>query len=244
MATAQDRGWGPGWPHCQPANIKTLVRADGIRIPVHKSIIEIVAYLMDKTEHDIGYNLVPGWCWGYACRAIRGSKSPSNHSWGLALDLNAPNNPMGSKLITDMPSSMVKLWEAHMFRWGGTYKSRPDAMHYEFMGTPADAARITKQIRDGKSPGVAGLPIRLTKPYTESLLVAAVQLMLNEFNAKNRTGPQIAVDGVYGPRTAMCVSAFKMWVVALQKSLGLPQWPNTDTVVGPIMYGALQFWTQ
>lgn len=145
MSDAASRGWGPGWPNCQTGTIVTLKRADGLRLPVRRELAPLIAWLIDETERR-GYDVRPDWTWGYACRAIRGSSRPSNHSWGLAVDINAPKNPMGPKLITDMPAWMVDLWQAHGFRWGGSYQTRPDAMHYEFMGTPADAARYTAQI--------------------------------------------------------------------------------------------------
>lgn len=139
---ASDRGWGPGWPNCQHGNIVTIVRSDGVRLPVHREIKVLVALLCDETERR-GYNLVPGWCWGFACRAIRGSSSPSNHSWGLAVDLNAPTNPMTSPLKTDMPGWMPEMWNSYGFRWGGDYSGRRDAMHYEFLGTPGEAKQMT-----------------------------------------------------------------------------------------------------
>lgn len=142
--TAADRGWGPGWPNCQSGHIVTIIRADGIKLPVHRDLKVLIALLCDETERR-GYNLVPGWCWGFACRAIRGSSSPSNHSWGLAVDLNAPTNPMTSPLKTDMPGWMPELWNSYGFRWGGDYSGRKDAMHYEFMGSPADARGMTKK---------------------------------------------------------------------------------------------------
>lgn len=144
--TSADRGWGPGWPHCQYSKWVTLVRSDGVRLSVHREIKVLVAFLCDETER-LGYNLVPGWCWGSACRAIRGSSRASNHSWGLALDLNAPENPMGPRngKIRKHPK-VITVWERYGFRWGGRYQGRADDMHFEFMGTPADAKELTAKI--------------------------------------------------------------------------------------------------
>lgn len=146
MATsASARGWGPGWP----ANRTTDMRrasGGGIKLFVHRDIADLIEWLCDETVK-LGYNLdARADDWGYCCRPIRGSSTPSNHSWGLAVDINATANPMGGRLITDIPQEVVALWEAKGFRWGGNYKSRPDAMHFEFMGTPADAARYTASI--------------------------------------------------------------------------------------------------
>lgn len=147
VATRADRrGWGPGWPNCQYSNWRTVSRPDGVRISVHKDIAVLVLHLLKKTE-ELGYNLVPGWCWGSACRAIRGSSSPSNHSWGLAVDLNAPENPMGPRngKIRQHPK-VIALWKSYGFGWGGDYSGRADDMHLEFLGTPADAKRFTDRI--------------------------------------------------------------------------------------------------
>lgn len=142
--SAASRGWGPGWPNCQYSKWVTITLSNGQRLSVRGEISFLVKGLCEETMRR-GYGLVNGWCWGSACRAIRGTSTASNHSWGLAVDLNAPNNPMSSKLITDMPRWMVDLWERYGFRWGGRYRTRPDAMHYEYMGTPADAKRHTDQ---------------------------------------------------------------------------------------------------
>ena len=36
---------------------------------------------------------------------------------------------------------ILKIAERHGFRWGGTYSTKPDPMHFEFMGSVADARR-------------------------------------------------------------------------------------------------------
>lgn len=105
---------------------------------VHRDIAELVELLLKETQRR-GYKLVRGWCWSYSNRAISGTSSPSNHSWGLAVDLNAPANPYTSHRVTDMPDWMPALWAEYGFAWGGNYSGEQDSMHYEFMGTPADA---------------------------------------------------------------------------------------------------------
>jgi D-alanyl-D-alanine carboxypeptidase len=171
--------WGPGWPNCQTKKINSHFYADtkngrtyfpgGVR----NEICDLVNRLCKETVNR-GYRLGtpdnPSYgCWGFACRAIRGSSSPSNHSWGLAVDINAPKNPMGSTLITDMPGWMPDLWNAYGFKWGGDYKSRPDAMHYEFVGSVADAARLTQVARDKRlgEGTVAPKPKPKPKPKPE-----------------------------------------------------------------------------
>ena len=169
--------WGSGWPNCQTSKIDTRFGVDTTygrtRFPggVRVEIAELVTRLVKETDmrgyrfgrpNDASYG-----CWGFACRPIRGSNSPSNHSWGLAVDINAPTNPMGSTLITDMPGWMPDLWNAYGFRWGGDYKNRPDAMHYEFLGTVADAQRLTGVARTNKLGEPRGVPPKPVPPEPE-----------------------------------------------------------------------------
>ena len=159
--------WGPGWPNCQRDKINTKFFSDTrwgrVSFPggVRHEICELVDRLVKETANR-GYRFgVPGnpsyGCWGYNCRSIRGSDEASNHSLGLSIDINAPKNPMGSRLITDMPGWMPDLWNAYGFRWGGDYRNRPDAMHYEFMGSVADAARYTAIARRNNLGGAGAV---------------------------------------------------------------------------------------
>lgn len=146
--TAEHRGWGKGWPANRFGDMRQ-VTGGGVTVPVHKDLAEIVAYLLDETVRR-GYKLKKGQCWGYANRAVTGSNTvASNHSWGLAVDLNAPANPYrkDGKLVTDMPVWMPALWKAWGFKWGGDYSGAKDAMHYEYLGTPAEAKKLTERVR-------------------------------------------------------------------------------------------------
>lgn len=145
--TAQDRGWGPGFPVNRSKDMK-LVDAGGVRVNVHKDLAPLVAWLLEETARR-GYKLRRGECWGYANRPIKGGSAPSNHSWGLAVDLNAPANPQTDRLVTDMPVWMPALWKAWGFRWGGDYQppTKKDAMHYEYVGTPDDLRRHLARLK-------------------------------------------------------------------------------------------------
>ena len=73
----------------------------------------------------------------YAWRPQRGSKTLSRHSWGIAIDLDVRDNPMGR--AGHVHSRLLEMMEAHGFAWGGDFSgTRVDPMHWEF----ADPARI------------------------------------------------------------------------------------------------------
>jgi D-alanyl-D-alanine carboxypeptidase/Putative peptidoglycan binding domain len=216
---AQQRGWGGGWPNCQRASIVAVQRA-GVTLYVRREIAELVATLLQATEMKYGYDVKPGQSWGYACRPVRGTRTPSNHSWGLAVDINAPANPMGATFRSDIPPGVVGMWWKCGFYWGGWYRGRPDAMHFEYVHRPADVPRhlaTSRQFLTG-SPAGAGKrpagqaaaayappPLRLAKPPMRSERVRWVQQRLNAKGAS----PQLAVDGVWGPRTDQALRDFQ-----------------------------------
>lgn len=72
----------------------------------------------------------------WAVRNMRGGRNLSMHAYGLAIDLNAPENPLGVKpgwheesFTNDHP--VVKMFKEEGWIWGGDWKSRPDGMHFQ-----------------------------------------------------------------------------------------------------------------
>jgi hypothetical protein len=129
------------------------VRADrsGVAININKGVARLADLLMDETERR-GYLLEQHHTGGFCCRPIRNTHKASNHSWGLAIDINWNDNPAGrGRMRTNIPSWMPSLWAHYGWYWGGLYRgSFKDPMHFEFMGSPADARDMTRMaIADG-----------------------------------------------------------------------------------------------
>ncbi|MEU4237539.1 M15 family metallopeptidase [Actinoplanes sp. NPDC026619] len=89
----------------------------------------------------------------YACRPVRGSKSWSQHSYGLAVDVNPFLNPYhkGKVVLPELATSyldrgtvrrgmirpddvVVKAFAAIGWEWGGDYRSLKDFMHFSANG--------------------------------------------------------------------------------------------------------------
>jgi D-alanyl-D-alanine carboxypeptidase-like protein len=68
----------------------------------------------------------------FAARRIAGSGSLSLHAWGLAVDINASQNPQGRRPRQD--ARIVRAFEGVGFRWGGRWPTAPDGMHFEWHG--------------------------------------------------------------------------------------------------------------
>jgi hypothetical protein len=61
-------------------------------------------------------------------RKKRGLNSPSLHSWGIAIDVNAAWNALGAK--PTLSEGFVKCFTDAGFEWGGLW-TRNDAMHFQ-----------------------------------------------------------------------------------------------------------------
>jgi hypothetical protein len=195
-----DSSFGTGWPQGNP-NIVTLVRSDGLRIPVHRELAELTLLLMDATEA-MGYDIKPGETWGYANRNISGTSTASNHSWGTADDINAPSNPyasadwhnrnargtfpFGLRLVTDIPEKVIALWEKYGYRWGGRYSSKPDPMHFEFMGTVADARRLTEAFKNNEGDDVTAEDLEKIRDIVQNNADRVIDQVTDQIDARIR----------------------------------------------------------
>lgn len=65
----------------------------------------------------------------YNLRAKRGLTKLSTHSWGVAVDLNAATNRLGTD--GDMRPNIVSVFERNGWRWGGRW-SRKDPQHFQY----------------------------------------------------------------------------------------------------------------
>jgi D-alanyl-D-alanine carboxypeptidase len=157
MVDASDRGWGAGWPTDRREDMVEL-RVDDVDFPggVHEGVHDLMEILLAESVSRGYVRLRNPGCWGYAPRFIKNPPSlqpplytttPSNHSWGLAIDVNAPANCFGC-VTHSIPTKMGKFWTEYGFRWGGDYTTTKDWMHFEYMGTPAEAKQATLRARE------------------------------------------------------------------------------------------------
>lgn len=212
--SASTRGWGPGWPHPRTDRVVTAIcGANRIALPVRAEIAPLVQRLVADLERRHG-PFHQGQCWGFANRAIRGTQTPSNHSWGLAIDLDAPSNPMTSdpRARHTIGSYASGLAARYGFRWGGDYVGRKDFMHFEFMGTPASAAGLVGAVRPAAVERPA-LPAGGLRRGSSGEAVRWLQRRLNQIagTAGHAVlgGKPLAVDGDFGDRTDRVVKVFQ-----------------------------------
>lgn len=223
LAAAASNGWGTGWPGCNPSkgDLATVEVNDAsgrvvARFPVRRRLARLLDIVLDYCARR-GYVFQANQCGGFNCRCIAGTNSPSNHSWGKAIDINWSLNPHRQPLMTDIPGWMVAVLERFLWGWGGRW-SKPDAMHFEFSGSPEDADRQTdraiRELLNGEVPPVGTPILRLN---STGPAVAKVQGIL-----------ALKVDGHFGPAT-------KDAVIRFQNDHGL----KADGEVGPATWAKL-----
>ncbi|GAB3714667.1 peptidoglycan-binding protein [Mariniluteicoccus flavus] len=234
-------GWGAAaWPNCPSASSMGVATSkSGDKAQVRKELVPLVTELMNRTE-SMGYRITQSG--GFACRPIRGSNTvPSNHSKGKAVDLNWNANPMASYFKSDIPPSVVAMWERAGFYWGGRYTGRPDTMHFEYVLPPSAVPGRLAQLR-GTQPTRPPTTKPTTKPQPNCNFSATDHKVWRTNRSNNREAVREvqcrlaakgytevgAADGIFGSKTDAAVRRF-------QRAKGLVP----DGIVGPKTWRAL-----
>lgn len=99
-------------------------------VTCHKDLFpQLRAALLEIQGSGLGHEIHPDEYAGcYYPRFIANSTSLSNHSYGLALDLNVPGNGRGT--VGEMNRAVVAIFKKWGFGWGGDW-NWTDPMHFE-----------------------------------------------------------------------------------------------------------------
>ena len=139
---ADDPRWGGAGvsddPEWQKENLVTIQSGNGESWQVNKLAAAAFQGFLTELEAT-GYGIKSSG--GFNYRPIRGSKTGklSEHGKGLAIDLNAETNGLGSE-TTDLPPNVSEIAAKYGLKWGGDFKGRKDPMHFEYVvggGGPA-----------------------------------------------------------------------------------------------------------
>ncbi|CAN5874905.1 hypothetical protein BH23ACT12_BH23ACT12_10260 [soil metagenome] len=101
-------------------------------VTCHRTMLpQLEGALTEIRDSGLSASIKPGQYGGcYSPRFIQsdGSKPLSMHAWGLAVDINVADNPVGARPTLD--PRVVAIMERWGFRWGGRW-SPPDGHHFE-----------------------------------------------------------------------------------------------------------------
>jgi hypothetical protein len=130
----------------EPLAIGQAVFLGGVHRGIH-DLCELV--LTECATRGYVFRLNPQQNWGYAGRFTKRSDgtqttTPSNHSWGLAIDINSAVNVYGGD-HNDFPDWMPPFLKSYGFRWLGP--PIKDQQHFDFCGEPEDAVAMTAKAR-------------------------------------------------------------------------------------------------
>lgn len=108
---------------------------DGV-IQFHRLGVKSLLGAFDEIEQKGLKSRIISFAGSFYPRMIRGSKTTlSNHSFGTAFDLNAPENWLGQKPAKIGQKGclleLVPIFNKWGFFWGGHYQNRLDGMHFE-----------------------------------------------------------------------------------------------------------------
>jgi hypothetical protein len=158
--------------------------------------------------------LKAGTCWGWFVKVIEGTTTHSNHGSATAWDLNADQHPMGTPAHATMGAEeiaecdeIVRLADG-VLRWGGRYTGRPDPMHWEIVGTPAETHAFATKIRKADRP-VEEITFDVTYPL---LGEGDDDNLRDGYDVIRRIQRQLGItaDGVWGPKTSAALGVKKM----------------------------------
>jgi D-alanyl-D-alanine carboxypeptidase-like protein len=103
--------------------------------PCHRLVIPMVRGAVEELVRRGLEDEIHGFAGCYSPRFANRDPGAglSHHAWGVALDINAAENPLGAEPTLDR--RVVEVFERWGFTWGGRWLV-PDGMHFEFLHFP------------------------------------------------------------------------------------------------------------
>jgi hypothetical protein len=115
-------------------------------------VYAVLSYVAERFHAEVE-PIDPASSWGWDYRAVRGEEGVlSNHASGTAIDLNAPDHPLGESgtFTGEQVDRLRAILDAvaPVVVWGGEF-DRPDEMHLEVVGTPEEVAAVAARLAGG-----------------------------------------------------------------------------------------------
>lgn len=121
-------------------DVPQLIRLQRPRVRLHRLAAESFVALWAAWERGCLIGDIHRWNGSFYPRFKRGRagggiQSLSNHTWGTAFDIDAHKYPLGQHVPAMAPvRRLVPIAEEYGWFWGGNFHSRPDGMHWEYVG--------------------------------------------------------------------------------------------------------------
>ena len=100
------------------------------RIYCNQDMVEPLGQALENVRHAGLLSELKTFDGCFSIRAVRNSSGKvSAHAYGLAIDLNAAENPVGAE--SALSPEFIQCWESAGFDWGGR-SQRMDGMHFSY----------------------------------------------------------------------------------------------------------------
>lgn len=140
VARVSDTWGNPDAPDFSQSHLSTFTLKSGKQVTVNKVAAQAFEGFLNELEES-GYQIRD--VGSYNNRNIRGSNRKSQHAFGNAIDINPDANPHTHSLKTDLPPNVSEMAAKYGLSWGGDWKGKKDAMHFEFAGVqPAGKVQV------------------------------------------------------------------------------------------------------
>jgi peptidoglycan hydrolase-like protein with peptidoglycan-binding domain len=148
-------------------------------------------------------------------RPVRFSSKPTQTERAAEVKLGIADTDMTPEMIQDVLAIKTRNGQ-RVFEWGGNWKDRKDAMHFELDVTPAELG-VGIDHSSVKTPAGAAAAAVEDHPVSAPVDVAQVlmtgargdQVRPLQGDLQEHGFPMGDIDGVYGPRTRAAVATFQ-----------------------------------
>ena len=142
-----------GWPVVLDPYDERLVALPGVTGGVRAGdVATVLGHVVARIDAEIA-PVDEMSSWGWAHREVRGGGDVSNHASGTAVDVDAPQHPMGEEgtFTPDELATLRSILEdvAPAVVWGGDFDGRKDEMHFEIVGDAAAVAEVAARLTAG-----------------------------------------------------------------------------------------------
>lgn len=230
MANSQN-----GWPVAPRSAVDELPLIRNVKVPngvLKGDVAVIFRWLAAQYDRRVE-PIKAGECWGWFVKRIEGSSTISNHASGTAIDINAPQNPMGSG-TTKRSMTAAQIAECHrledesdnVLRWGGDF-GRNDPMHWEIVGSRAACRAFVAKITRTTTPPRVVTMIKMTASLPV-LKQGDRDDKLGGYNLITRVQRIVGVDddGIWGPGTTDGIARWLKKSPAECRVMTEPMWRN------------------
>jgi hypothetical protein len=100
------------------------------RVTCHKLIVDVLRNTLRDIDGGGKWSSLNSYGGGFVFRLKRTVSELSLHSWGIAWDFDPEHNQQGT--TGSMDASIVQIFAAHGFFWGGNFQGTKDPMHFQY----------------------------------------------------------------------------------------------------------------